>query len=78
MPRISKTRDLDIKELENFYSKYVIITNVNYISKLRIRRNSILEKYNLYNSRQTEHYANIIPKLKNKKHATMTSIYAIS
>jgi hypothetical protein len=51
MQEMTKTKDLDIKELKDFYSKYAIIANANYISKLRIKRNSILEKYSLYNNK---------------------------
>jgi hypothetical protein len=77
MLKISKTRDLGIKELEGFYSKCVIIINANYISKSGIKKDFILGKYSLYNNKQIEYYENIMPKPKNKKYAIITSIYAI-
>ena len=75
MLSISKTKDLDIKELENFYNKCVIIISANYISKSRIEQNSILEKYSLYNNKQTEYYASLIPKPRTRKRAIIISIY---
>jgi hypothetical protein len=77
MLKISKTKDLDIKEPGDLYSRCVITTNANYISKSKIKRDFILKKYSLYNNMQIACYANITPKLKTKKHAIIISIYAI-
>jgi hypothetical protein len=77
MFRKSKTKDLDIERLKDFYSKYAIITSVNYISKSKTKNSFILEKYSLYNSRQIKYYANIMLRLKIRKHTIIISIYII-
>ena len=62
MLRISIINNLDIKKQESYLSKYVIITDANYISRSKIIKGFILEKYILYNNKQIRCYINIIPK----------------
>ena len=62
MLRISIINNLDIKRQKSYPSKCVIIISANYISRLKIIRDFTLEKYILYNNKQTKCYANIILK----------------
>ena len=78
MLKTSIINNLDIKKQKSCYSKYAITTNANYISKLKIKRGFILERYILYNSKQIEYYINITLKQQIRKYVILTSIYNTS